>query len=49
VLIALLQNALVLLGRPKEQYGLFTGGVILVAAVLEQARLQRLEQKGLRV
>ena len=48
VLIALLQNALVLLGRPKEQYGLFTGAVILTAAILEQVRLQRLERKGLR-
>jgi ribose transport system permease protein len=48
VLIALLQNALVLLGRPKEQYGLFTGAVILIAAVLEQVRLARLRRKGVR-
>lgn len=48
VLIALLQNALVLLGRPKEQYGLFTGAVILIAAVLEQIRLNRLQERGLR-
>ena len=46
LLIALLQNALVLLGRPKEQYGLFTGAVILIAAVLEQVRLQRQQRKG---
>ena len=49
ILIALLQNGLVLLGRPKEQYGLFTGAVILAAAVLEQVRLHRLQQKGVRV
>jgi len=49
VLIALLQNGLVLLGRPKEQYGLFTGAVILTAAVLEQVRLQRLQRQGLKV
>ena len=48
VLIALLQNALVLMGRPKEQYGLFTGGVILLAAVIEQVRLQRLQSQGAR-
>lgn len=41
VLIALLQNALVLAGRPKEQYGLFTGGVILAAAIFEQWRSRR--------
>jgi ribose transport system permease protein len=49
VLISLLQNALVLLGRPKEQCGLFTGGVILIAAVFEQLRLNRLQRQGLRV
>ncbi len=49
ILIALLQNGLVLLGRPKEQYGLFTGAVILAAAVIEQVRLHRLQQKGVRV
>ena len=47
ILIALLQNALILLGRPREQYGLFTGSVILIAAVLEQWRIQR-SQKGAR-
>ncbi|HLJ54956.1 MAG TPA: ABC transporter permease [Chthonomonadaceae bacterium] len=46
LLIALLQNALVLMGRPKEQYGLITGAVILAAAVLEQARLHRREREG---
>lgn len=45
VLIALLQNGLILIGRPKEQYGLFTGSVILIAAVLEQVRIRR-SQKG---
>lgn len=49
VLIALLQNGLVLLGRPKEQYGLFTGAVILIAAVVEQLRIHRLQQKGIRI
>ncbi len=47
VLIALLQNALVLLGRPKEQYGLFTGAVILLAAGLEQVRIHRVHRRAL--
>jgi ribose transport system permease protein len=42
VLIALLRDMLILTNRPIEQYGLFTGGVILFAALLEQFRLQRL-------
>ncbi len=42
VLIALLRDVLVLTNRPIEQYGLFTGGVILLAALLEQFRLRRL-------
>lgn len=42
VLIALLRDMLILTNRPVEQYGLFTGGVILLAALLEQFRLQRL-------
>jgi ribose transport system permease protein len=37
-LIALLRDALILTGRPVEQYGLFTGAVILAAAALEQWR-----------
>ena len=40
-LIALLRDALILTGRPVEQYGLFTGAVILAAAVLEQWRARR--------
>lgn len=43
-LIALLRDWLILAGRPTEQYGLFTGGVILLAAVLEQWRVQRQER-----
>lgn len=43
-LIALLRDALILTGRPTEQYGLFTGAVILLAAVLEQWRAQRQER-----
>jgi ribose transport system permease protein len=43
-LIALLRDALILTGRPTEQYGLFTGGVILLAAVLEQWRARRQER-----
>lgn len=43
-LIALLRDALILTGRPMEQYGLFTGAVILLAAVLEQWRAQRQER-----
>ena len=45
ILIAILQNALVLTGRPKEQYGLFTGGVILAAAIFEQWRSRRSGQQ----
>ncbi len=41
LLIALLRDALILTGRPAEQYGLFTGAVILAAAVLEQWRVRR--------
>ncbi|HZT41728.1 MAG TPA: ABC transporter permease [Chthonomonadaceae bacterium] len=41
LLIALLRDALILAGRPAEQYGLFTGGVILAAALLEQWRSRR--------
>jgi ribose transport system permease protein len=46
LLIALLEDVLVLTGRPPEQYGLFTGGVILAAALLESWRARRHEQKG---
>lgn len=45
VLIALLRDMLILTNRPIEQYGLFTGGVILFAALLEQFRLQRLARQ----
>ena len=41
ILIALLRNALILTGRPIEQYGLFTGAVILSAALLEGWRARR--------
>ena len=41
VLIALLRNMLILTHRPEEQYGLFTGSVILVAALLDQWRVRR--------
>lgn len=41
LLIALLRDALILTGRPTEQYGLFTGAVILVAALLEGWRTRR--------
>ena len=44
VLIALLRDVLILTNRPIEQYGLFTGGVILLAALLEQFRLRRLSR-----
>jgi ribose transport system permease protein len=46
ILIALLQNVLVLTHRPEDQYGLFTGGIILAAAILEQWRLQQKVRKG---
>jgi ribose transport system permease protein len=41
LLIALLRNALILTGRPIDQYGLFTGAVILSAALIEGWRAQR--------
>jgi ribose transport system permease protein len=44
LLIALLRDALILTGRPVEQYGLFTGAVILAAAGLEQWRLHARNQ-----
>jgi ribose transport system permease protein len=43
-LIALLQNVFVLTNRPVEQYGLITGGVILLAALVEQFRAHRQAQ-----
>lgn len=43
LLIALLRDVLILTARPVEQYGLFTGAVILAAAVLEQWRRRRQE------
>lgn len=46
LLIALLQNALVLTGRPKGEYGLFTGGVILAAAIFEMWRIRRADLNG---
>ena len=42
VLIALLRDMMILTGRPVEQYGLFTGAVILLAAVLERWRSRRI-------
>ncbi|HZO89912.1 MAG TPA: ABC transporter permease [Chthonomonadaceae bacterium] len=45
LLIALLRDALILTGRPVEQYGLFTGAVILAAAALEQWRVWRQERR----
>ena len=45
LLIALLRNALILTGRPIDQYGLFTGAVILSAALLEGWRAQRKSRK----
>lgn len=41
LLIELVQDALILTGRPPEQHGLFTGGVVLAAAVLERWRKTR--------
>ncbi len=46
LLIALLQNALVLTGRPKGEYGLFTGGVILAAAIFEMWRIRKANLNG---
>jgi ribose/xylose/arabinose/galactoside ABC-type transport system permease subunit len=45
ILIALLRNALILTDRPIEQYGLFTGAVILSAALLEGWRARRKARK----
>ncbi|MDW8208484.1 MAG: ABC transporter permease [Chloroherpetonaceae bacterium] len=44
LLIALLRDALILTGRPTEQYGLFTGAVILLAAGLERWRARQQER-----
>jgi ribose transport system permease protein len=41
VIIVVMQNALILYGRPVEQYGLITGIIILLAAFAEQARRSR--------
>ncbi|HLH80932.1 MAG TPA: ABC transporter permease [Chthonomonas sp.] len=38
VLLALLRDAFVLTGRPVSQYGVITGGVILLTAILERLR-----------
>ncbi|HEV2471313.1 MAG TPA: ABC transporter permease [Chthonomonadales bacterium] len=46
-LIVLIPDAVILLHRPEEQYGLITGAIILVAAALEQwsaVRAARLQQ-----
>ena len=40
-LIALLRNMLILSLRPEEHYGLFTGAVIIFAALLDQWRVRR--------
>jgi ribose transport system permease protein len=47
VLMALLRNWLQLTGKPEEMYGLYTGAIILVAAVLEQWRLRSLDRAAL--
>lgn len=41
ILIALLRDALILTGKPPEQYGLFTGLIILAAALIERWRVHR--------
>ena len=41
LLINLVQDSLTLTHRPSEQYGLFTGGVVLAAAILERWRKTR--------
>lgn len=41
LLIELVQDALILVHQPSEQTGLFTGGVVLAAAVLERWRKTR--------
>jgi len=41
LLINLVQDALILLKLPSEQLGLFTGGVVLAAAILERWRKTR--------
>ncbi len=50
VLIALLSDALILTGRPENQTGLFTGAVILAAALIEgwrsRARLKSVAKIG---
>ncbi len=45
-LIELVQDALVLTSRPPEQHGLFTGAVVLAAAILERWRKNRLNRKA---
>ena len=46
LLIELVQDALILTGRPPEQHGLFTGGVVLAAAILERWRKIRQNQNA---
>ena len=41
LIIVVMRNALVLYGRPPEQYGLVTGAIILLAAFAEQMRRSR--------
>jgi ribose/xylose/arabinose/galactoside ABC-type transport system permease subunit len=45
MIIVVLRNALFLSGIPVEQYGLVTGTVILLAALAEQFRRMRQEEK----
>ncbi len=45
LLLALLHDSFVLTGRPVSQYGIITGAVILIAAILEQIRIKRAAQK----
>ncbi len=45
-LIELVQDALVLTSRPPEQHGLFTGAVVLAAAILERWRKNSQSRKA---
>jgi ribose transport system permease protein len=47
-IIVVLRNALFLSGVPKDQYGLITGAVILLAALTEQMRRSREAKQGMR-
>lgn len=45
LLLAVLRDAFVLTGRPVSQYGLITGGVILLTAILERMRKGRINMQ----